>query len=63
MLGLQDASIFHDNLIHKLSERVGNTDGLEELGLLDDIPVEKMGTPLDTLSNYLVKKLEFGNDI
>ncbi|EAT33010.1 AAEL014734-PA [Aedes aegypti] len=59
-LGLQDADMFYENLKHRLAERVGNTDGIEQLGLLEDIKVVKMGTPLDTLSHYLSGKLAFG---
>lgn len=33
---------------------------LFELGLLDETPVVKMTTPIDTLSNYLSKRLAFG---
>uniref|UniRef100_A0A182P494 Alpha-aminoadipic semialdehyde synthase, mitochondrial n=1 Tax=Anopheles epiroticus TaxID=199890 RepID=A0A182P494_9DIPT len=59
MLGLADADIFIENLKHRLAERVGVIEGLEELGLLDNVPVVKMGSPLDTLSYYLSKKLAF----
>ncbi|XP_055612755.1 alpha-aminoadipic semialdehyde synthase, mitochondrial isoform X1 [Uranotaenia lowii] len=59
LLGLIDSDIFYENLRARLSERVGNIDGLEALGLLEDIPVVKMGTPLDTLSYYLSQKLAF----
>jgi len=30
------------------------------LGLLDDVEVEKCGSPLDTLSNYMNKRLAYG---
>lgn len=61
LLGLVDAEIFYENLRIKLAERVGNIEGIEELGLLDNTPVVKMGSPLDTLSHYLSKKLAFAN--
>ncbi|XP_055542095.1 alpha-aminoadipic semialdehyde synthase, mitochondrial [Wyeomyia smithii] len=61
LLGLVDADIFYENLKNKLAERVGNSDGIIELGLLEDTPVFKMGTPLDTLSHYLSKKLAFSD--
>lgn len=60
LLGLQDTNIFYENLKQKLAERVGNPDVLEELGLLDDTILIKMGSPLDTLSHYLSKRLAFG---
>ncbi|XP_055919491.1 alpha-aminoadipic semialdehyde synthase, mitochondrial [Eupeodes corollae] len=59
LLGLADSSIFYENLKQKLVDRVGNADGIESLGLLDDTPVVKLNTPLDTLSHYLSKKLQF----
>eukprot|EP00058_Branchiostoma_floridae_P016583 XP_002602071.1 hypothetical protein BRAFLDRAFT_127351 [Branchiostoma floridae] len=33
---------------------------MEKLGLLSSEPVDKQTTPLDTLSNYLAKKLAYG---
>lgn len=30
------------------------------LGLVDDDPIDKKGTPIDTLSNYLAKRLAYG---
>lgn len=61
MLGLTDSSIFYENLKQRLSETIlMNPDGLEDLGLLEDTPVVKLNTPLDTLSHYLSKRLAFG---
>lgn len=34
-------------------------DCIEDLGLLDDELIEKCGTPIDTLSHYLAKRLSF----
>ncbi|XP_055685149.1 alpha-aminoadipic semialdehyde synthase, mitochondrial isoform X2 [Lutzomyia longipalpis] len=59
LLGLADSSIFYENLKQKLADRVGSSAGIEQLGLLEDIPVHKMNTPLDTLSHYLSNKLAF----
>ncbi|XP_049782894.1 alpha-aminoadipic semialdehyde synthase, mitochondrial [Schistocerca cancellata] len=64
LLGLTDSSIFYDNLKTKLVERLGGegtarADALEALGLLEEAPVKRLGTPLDTLSYYLSKKLSF----
>lgn len=61
MLGLADQSIFYENLRQKLSERVGDPEALESLGLLEDVPVKKLGTPIDTLSYFLSKKLAFND--
>ncbi|XP_068151010.1 alpha-aminoadipic semialdehyde synthase, mitochondrial [Drosophila tropicalis] len=59
LLGLSDSSIFYENLKQKLVERIGDVDGIESLGLLDETPVVKLHTPLDTLSHYLSKRLAF----
>lgn len=61
MLGLTDSTIFYENLKTRLSERISiSADYIEQLGLLDDLPVMKLGTPIDTLSNYLSKRLAYG---
>lgn len=55
-------SICYETLKQILSERIGtSSDGIEGLGLLDNVPVVKLVTPLDTLSDYLSKQLAFGN--
>ncbi|XP_065355629.1 alpha-aminoadipic semialdehyde synthase, mitochondrial [Calliphora vicina] len=59
MLGLSDSSIFYENLKQKLIERIGDAECLENLGLLEDTPVVKLNTPLDTLSHYLANRLAF----
>lgn len=65
MLGHVDTNIFYDNLKNLLlKEFEGDSDqmaAIEELGLLDEIPVVKLESPLDTLSLHLSKKLVFGN--
>lgn len=33
---------------------------INSLGLLEEVPMDKKGSALDTLSNYLSKKLAFG---
>lgn len=61
LLGMNDSSIFHENLRQRLVDQIGvNADGLEDLGLLSNAPIVKCGTPLDTLSYYLSKRLAFG---
>lgn len=57
---MTDADIFYENLRQRLSDQIGvNADALENLGLLEDTPIIKLGTPLDTLSHYLSKRLAF----
>lgn len=61
LLGMTDSSILHENLRNRLTDQIGvRVDGLESLGLLDDTPIVKCSTPLDTLSYYLSKRLAFG---
>lgn len=61
MLGLTDPSMFYENLKKRLSERISiSADCIEQLGLLDDVPVARMNTPIDTLSYYLSKRLAYG---
>lgn len=60
LMGMSDTSIFYENLKQKLVERIGDMDGIESLGLLDETPVVKLNSPLDTLSHYLSKRLAFG---
>lgn len=62
LLGLTDEDIFYENLKQKLTERVGNAEYMEELGLLEKTPIIRLGTPLDTLSHYLSKKLAYEAD-
>ncbi|XP_064107735.1 alpha-aminoadipic semialdehyde synthase, mitochondrial-like [Macrobrachium nipponense] len=60
LLGQLDSNIFPDNLRALIKERVGDESqlaGIEALGLLQDDSVVKLGTPLDTLSHFLNKKL------
>lgn len=61
MLGLIDPGMFYGNLKKRLSERISiSADSIEQLGLLDDAPVVRMNTPIDTLSYYLSKRLAYG---
>lgn len=63
-MGNVDPNIFYDNLRNViLKEFEGDSDQLdavEGLGLLEEVPVFKVDTPLDTLSHFLSKKLAFG---
>ncbi|XP_054290330.1 alpha-aminoadipic semialdehyde synthase, mitochondrial-like isoform X1 [Macrosteles quadrilineatus] len=62
LLGLSHADIFYENLKGKVSERVGEAQlrAVEQLGVLDDVPVVKCGNPLDSLSHYLSGRLSLG---
>ncbi|XP_026732692.1 alpha-aminoadipic semialdehyde synthase, mitochondrial-like [Trichoplusia ni] len=64
LLGLMDSSIFYENLRTRLSERIGASEAqsLESLGLLSEDEIVKCGTPLDTVSHYLSKRLQLGKD-
>ncbi|XP_034232619.1 alpha-aminoadipic semialdehyde synthase, mitochondrial isoform X2 [Thrips palmi] len=60
LLGIADVDIFYENLKSKLADRLGSAERLaaiESLGLLSDDAIQKMDTPLDTLSHYLSKRL------
>ena len=63
LLGLSDHTIFYDNLKAKLGEKVGSmerVEAIESLGLLEDDVIVRLDTPLDTLCNYLSKRLALG---
>ncbi|XP_056000894.1 alpha-aminoadipic semialdehyde synthase, mitochondrial-like isoform X3 [Ostrea edulis] len=55
--------LFEDSLKDLVYERVGRSEkrlqAIIDLGLLDEIPMDKRGNALDTLSNYLSKKLAY----
>lgn len=59
-MGLVDTDIFIDNLKQIIIDRDGNPDYLEELGLLENTPVKKLDTPIDTLCQYLLQQLAIG---
>lgn len=64
LVGLTDSSIFYENLKGRVVERAGTVGmaALESLGLLSDSKIVKKGSPLDTLSHYLSKKLILGKE-
>ncbi|XP_055298286.1 alpha-aminoadipic semialdehyde synthase, mitochondrial isoform X4 [Sitodiplosis mosellana] len=63
MLGLTDSTIFYENLKQRLAERIPqHGEFIERLGLLDETPVVKLNTPIDTLSDYLSKRLAFDDN-
>ena len=62
LLGHSSDSIFYDNLLEMISERVGSTsrtNALVQLGLLSEEKVEKLGSPLDTISFHLANVLAY----
>lgn len=60
-----DSSIFYENLRTRLAERIGapGAHALESLGVLSEDEIVKCGTPLDTISTYLSKRLQLGKSI
>ncbi|XP_012281223.1 alpha-aminoadipic semialdehyde synthase, mitochondrial [Orussus abietinus] len=62
LLGLESDNIFYENLKMKLADRVNSekrVQAIEDLGILNEDPVLKLHTPLDTLTHYLSKMLCF----
>lgn len=63
LMGIHDNNLFLDNLKGVISDRLGKDpkklEIIESLGLLADDPITKKNTPLDTLSHFLAKKLQF----
>ena len=65
LLGLPSDTIFYDNLLEMISERIGcpsRTEALVQLGLLSEEKVERLGTPLDTVSNHLASILSYDSE-
>ncbi|KAI9552494.1 hypothetical protein GHT06_022860 [Daphnia sinensis] len=64
LLGITDYNIFYDNLKNQLFERTGRNasrvKAMEDLGLLSEELVIKYGNPIDTISQYLSKRLALG---
>jgi len=62
LLGVTDSSIFYENLKTQVAKCVGNprVRAIESLGLLEEDPVLKLGTPLDSLCHFLSRKLSLG---
>lgn len=60
-VGLSAGGASMEDLKGQLEEKLGiNSESIRELGLLDDVAIVKLGTPLDSLSYYLAEKLSFG---
>ena len=65
LLGLPSDTIFYDNLLEMITERIGcpsRTQALVQLGLLSEEKVERLGTPLDTVSNHLASILSYDSE-
>lgn len=62
LLGLSNMDVFYGNLKSKVSEKIGEDklEAIENMGLLSEKLINKMDTPLDTLSCYLADKLALG---
>nr|SVE92224.1 EOG090X0141 [Megafenestra aurita] len=64
LLGITDCNIFYDNLKNQLYEKTGRNpsrlQAIEDLGLLSEELVVKHGNPIDTISQYLAKRLALG---
>ncbi|XP_021922979.1 alpha-aminoadipic semialdehyde synthase, mitochondrial isoform X2 [Zootermopsis nevadensis] len=63
LLGVVDSSIFYENLKTQMAQCVGaaRVSAIESLGLLEEDLVVKLGTPLDSLSHFLSRKLSIEN--
>ncbi|KAI8782365.1 alpha-aminoadipic semialdehyde synthase mitochondrial [Biomphalaria glabrata] len=59
----KSGDILTDSLKDLIFDRCGQDqkklDVIVKLGLVDDDPIDKKGTPIDTLSNYLAKRLAY----
>ncbi|ESO89977.1 hypothetical protein LOTGIDRAFT_218445 [Lottia gigantea] len=49
-----------DLVYHHIGKDDYSLSSIIELGLLEDEPIDKKGSPFDTLSNYLAKRLAYG---
>ncbi|XP_015791129.1 alpha-aminoadipic semialdehyde synthase, mitochondrial [Tetranychus urticae] len=61
----QKEDILITNLKNLILERLGSQtrlDSIEKLGFLEDEPIDKKGSPLDTVTHLLATKLAFGPD-
>jgi len=54
--------MFYDNLLELMAERLGSQERVKaivDLGLCSESQVEKLGSPLNTLSHHLAKVLRY----
>ncbi|VVC45324.1 Saccharopine dehydrogenase, NADP binding domain,NAD(P)-binding domain,Saccharopine dehydrogenase, C- [Cinara cedri] len=59
LLEINNTDIFYENLLSKVADRIGQSflDKVVDLGLLTEEPVLKLGSPLDTFSQFIASKL------
>lgn len=59
LLDINNIDIFYENLLSKVADKVGPPflDKIIDLGLLSEEPVLKLGSPLDTFSQFIASKL------
>lgn len=64
LIGLSTLDVFYENLRQRVADRIGEDklSDMEAMGLLDETPVTKLSTPLDSLCNHLVGRLSFGKN-
>lgn len=62
LLEIDNVDIFYENLLSKVSDKVGPSflNRILDLGLLSEEPVVKLGSPLDTFSQFIASKLSLG---
>ncbi|KAL1117383.1 hypothetical protein AAG570_004709, partial [Ranatra chinensis] len=63
LIGLTSEDIFYENLKLKVSDHLGSESrarAVESLGLLNDTPIVKLSSPLDSFCHYLLDKLALG---
>lgn len=64
LLDIDHIDIFYENLLSKVADKIGQAylDKVVDLGLLTEEPVLKLGSPLDTFSQFIASKLSLGNN-
>lgn len=62
LLDINNTDIFYENLLSKVADKIGPSylDKVVDLGLLTEEPVLKLGSPVDTFSQYIALKLSLG---
>ncbi|XP_060849118.1 alpha-aminoadipic semialdehyde synthase, mitochondrial [Rhopalosiphum padi] len=64
LLEINDIDMFYENLLSKVADKIGPSvlDKVMDLGLLTEEPVLKLGSPLDTFSQFIASKLSLNKD-
>lgn len=59
LLDINDIDMFYENMLSKVADKIGTSvlDKVMDLGLLTEEPVLKLGSPLDTFSQFIASKL------